>query len=226
MFSTRTPRSRSHRVVAVCALSAAALVSAAACSSAQTTPAALGTGHTSPASSPSTGVTASPAATVSSAASVSPAATTVSPAATTVSPAATVSSTGTGCATAKGYLAGSSITVCPAAAPVGAVVHLTIKGCARVDPAEGLPKMAAASVSFLGPGSWLGTNGGGGANVPFTPRTGSTQATATFTVPATYRGGNAKGGAYPTEKTKPGTDYTFSTDPSGWCNVHFTVTAS
>ena len=86
--------------------------------------------------------------------------------------------------------------------------------------------MAAASLAFLGPNSWLGTNGGGGANVPFSPRTGSTQATAAFTIPATYTGGNENGGAYPTLKTTPGTDYTFTTDPAGECTIHFTVTGS
>lgn len=85
--------------------------------------------------------------------------------------------------------------------------------------------MAAASLSFLGPNSWLGTDGGGDANVAFSPRTGSTQATVAFTIPAAYTGGNENGGAYPTLKTTPGTDYTFTTDPAGECTIHFTVTA-
>ena len=94
-----------------------------------------------------------------------------------------------------------------------------------MDPSAGLPETAAAGLFFLGPDSWLGTNGGGGANVPFSPRVGSTQATATFTIPATYTGGNENGGAYPTLKTTPGTGYVFATDPAGECTIHFTVTA-
>lgn len=128
-----------------------------------------------------------------------------------------------GCASAAGSLAHSSITVCPASAPVGGVVHITIKGCTMVNPAAGLPETAAAGLFFLGPDSWLGTNGGGGANVPFSPRTGSTRATATFTIPATYTGGNEHGGPYPTLRTTPGTGYEFATDPAGECMVHFTV---
>jgi hypothetical protein len=115
--------------------------------------------------------------------------------------------------------------VCPDAAPVGGVVHVTVKGCASVDPAAGLPELAAAALFFLGPDSWLGTDGGGGANVPLYPRTGSTEATATFTIPATYTGGNEKGGPYPTLTVTPGTHYNFVTDPAGECNVPFTVTA-
>lgn len=130
------------------------------------------------------------------------------------------------CASAKGFLPGSSITVCPAAAPVGGVVQVTIKGCAPADPAAGLPKMAAAGLYFLGPDSWLGTNGGGGATVPFWPRTGSTQASATFTIPVTYTGGNEKPGPYPTLRTKPGNGYVFTTEPAGECRVNFTVTDS
>ena len=107
---------------------------------------------------------------------------------------------------------------------MGGIVHVTFKNCATVDPAAGLPEMAAASLSFLGPESWLGTNGGGGANVRFSPAIGSTQATATFAIPATYTGGNTTGGAYPKDKTTPGTDYTFATDPAGECTIHFTVT--
>lgn len=128
-----------------------------------------------------------------------------------------------GCATAAGSgLPDSSITVCPAAGPVGSVVHVTIKGCAPVG--AGLPDVPAAGLFFLGPGSWLGTDGGGGANVPYSPRTGS-EATATFTVPATYTGGN-QDGPYPTLTVTPGTGYEFITDPAGRCRIPFTVTAS
>ncbi|HEY6792066.1 MAG TPA: hypothetical protein VI365_32605 [Trebonia sp.] len=131
----------------------------------------------------------------------------------------------TGCATRNGALPNSSITVCPDAAPVGGVIHVTIKGCATVDPAAGLPQIPAAALFFLGPDSWLGTDGGGGANVPFFPTKDSTEATASFTIPATYTGGNEKGGPYPTLTVTPGTDYSLTTDPAGECNVPFTVTA-
>jgi hypothetical protein len=114
---------------------------------------------------------------------------------------------------------GGSITVCPDAAPVGGVVQVTITGCAPTGP--GLPNVPAAGLFFLGPGSWLGTNGGGGAFVNYAPETGN-QATATFTIPATYTGGN-QNGPYPTVATKPGSGYEFVTDPAGECNVHFTV---
>jgi hypothetical protein len=132
----------------------------------------------------------------------------------------------TGCATAAGALKDSSITVCPDAAPVGAVVHVIVINCDTVDPAAGLPELPAAGLFFLGPNSWLGTDGGGGANVPYEPRTDATKATATFTIPATYTGGNENGGAYPTLRTTPGSSYAFVTDPAGACNVHFTVTGS
>ena len=56
----------------------------------------------------------------------------------------------------------------------------------------------------------------------YSPQTGH-QATATFTIPATYPGGNQSG---PTLAVTPGTGYTFVTDPAGECNVAFTVTAA
>ncbi|HXW44503.1 MAG TPA: hypothetical protein VEL03_06940 [Streptosporangiaceae bacterium] len=99
---------------------------------------------------------------------------------------------------------------------------MTIEGCAPTMP--GLPDVPAAALFFLGPGSWLGTNGGGGAYVDFAPRSGH-HATATFTIPATYTGGN-ENGPYPTLATQPGSDYAFMTDPAGECNVHFTVLPS
>jgi hypothetical protein len=115
----------------------------------------------------------------------------------------------------------SSITVCPDAGPVGSVVHVTIKHCSPTG--NGLPDMPAAALFFLGPNSWLGTNGGSGAYVRYSPQTGP-QATATFTIPATYIGGNQHG-AYPTLQVTPGTGYEFATDPAGECHLAFTVTA-
>jgi hypothetical protein len=110
--------------------------------------------------------------------------------------------------------------VCPDAGPVGSVVHVTIKGCAPTG--GGLPDLPAADLHFLGPDSWLGTNGGGGASVPFSPKTGF-EATATFAIPATYTGGE-KNGTYPAVPVAPGTEYAFATDPAGECSVPFTVT--
>ena len=115
----------------------------------------------------------------------------------------------------------SSITECPDSGPVGSVVHVTIKHCSPTG--NGLPDIPAAALFFLGPNSWLGTNGGGGAFVRYSPQTGP-QATATFTIPATYTGGNQHG-PDPTLQVKPGTGYEFVTDPAGECNIAFTVTA-
>jgi hypothetical protein len=112
--------------------------------------------------------------------------------------------------------------VCPDADPVGSVVHVTIKGCAPTG--SGLPDLPAADLHFLGPKSWLGTNGGGGVNVPFSPTTGF-EATATFTIPATYTG-SEENGTYPAVPVTPGTRYAFMTDPAGECSVPFTVTGS
>ena len=126
------------------------------------------------------------------------------------------------CASAPGAdIPDSSITVCPDAGPVGSVVHVTIKHCSPTG--NGLPDIPAAALFFLGPKSWLGTNGGGGAYVRYSPQTGA-QATATFTIPATYIGSDQHG-PYPTLPVTPGTGYHFATDPAGECNVAFTVTA-
>jgi hypothetical protein len=138
------------------------------------------------------------------------------PVAATSAPASTTAN----CASspAAGTSAGGSITVCPDAAPVGAAVHVTIAGCAPTSSDQ-----PAAALFFLGPDSWLGTDGGGN-NVNFAPQTGY-RATATFTIPATNTGGN-ENGPYPTLTTKPGHGYEFATDPAGECSVHFTVLSS
>jgi hypothetical protein len=101
------------------------------------------------------------------------------------------------------------------------VVHVTVKHCSPTG--NGLPDVPSAGLFFLGPKSWLGTNGGGGAYVRYSPQTGP-QATATFTIPATYTGGNQHG-PYPTLPVTPGTGYQFVTDPAGECNIAFTVIA-
>jgi hypothetical protein len=186
------------------AVKAAAATSAAA---APSTPVPA----TSPTLAPSTPV---PVTTSASAPAVSPA----TPAATSSAPAPAPS-----CASKAGAdIPDSSITVCPDAGPVGSVVHVTIKHCAPTG--NGLPDLPAAGLFFLGPKSWLGTNGGGGAFVRYSPQTGS-EATATFTIPATYVGGNQTG-PYPTLRVTPGTGYDFVTDPAGACTIAFTVTAS
>ena len=126
------------------------------------------------------------------------------------------------CASAPGDdIPDSSITVCPDAGPVGSVVHVTIKHCSPTG--NGLPDIPSAGLFFLGPKSWLGTNGGSGADVRYSPQTGH-EATATFTIPATYTGGNQHG-PYPTLAVTPGTGYEFATDPAGECHLAFTVTA-
>lgn len=186
---------------------------------------------TSPAASPSTRPSikssarpsaSAPTATSATSAPGSAEAPSNPPAAPSAATAAPTVPPGSGCATTAGHdgVSGSSITVCPDAAPVGSVVHVTIKGCAPTG--AGLPDLPAADLHFLGPDSWLGTNGGGGANVPFSPKTGL-EATATFTIPATYTG-SEKNGTYPAVPVTPGTQYAFTTDPAGECSVPFTVT--
>lgn len=200
---------------------ACALTTVAACSSA--TPPTSSPPTSSPPASVQTATAQSTAQSSAPVAAPSSASSAVAPVATT----SAQTPPATGCASSPvasgaSVQAGGSITVCPDAAPVGAVVHVTITGCAPTGP--GLPDVPAASLSFLGPDSWLGTNGGGGVNVKFAPQTGH-EATATFTIPATYTGGN-ENGPYPTLTTKPGRGYEFVTDPAGECGVHFTVLSS
>jgi hypothetical protein len=59
-------------------------------------------------------------------------------------------------------------------------VHITLQGCDT-------PSHAAAGLVFLGPSSFIGSSGGGGA-VPF-KTVGDDRATATFRIPATHVGG-------------------------------------
>lgn len=178
-----------------------------------TAPAATPSASTPPASTPSATAapaTSAPAATASAAA-----------AATASAPSASASAVAVAtddCRTMNQSLPVASITVCPDQAPVGGTVHITIKGCA------GSEDFPAAGLYFIGPNSWIGTDGGGGKNVPYSPETGSREATATFVIPASYTGGNEKGGPYPTLLTRPGR-YVFVTDPAGECYVPFTVTA-
>jgi hypothetical protein len=210
------PAARSAAVVVLACAATAALaacgpstpVAAPAATSASTAPSAP-VPATSPIAAPSTAV---PVTTSASAPAVSPSAPAMSSA-----PAPAPS-----CATKAGAgIPDSSITVCPDAGPVGSVVHVTIRHCAPTG--SGLPDLPAAALFFLGPNSWLGTNGGGGAYVRYAPQTGS-QATATFTIPATYIGGNQHG-PYPTLSVTPGRGYAFATDPAGECTIAFTVTA-
>jgi hypothetical protein len=220
------PAARSAAIVVIaCAATAAlaacqpntpvAALSSSALNTAPTAPAAASP-HTAPstpvsATSPST--TTAPVTSSASAPTVRPSA----PAAMSSAPAPAPS-----CASKPGAgIPDSSITVCPDAGPVGSVVHVTIEHCSPTG--NGLPDLPAAGLFFLGPNSWLGTNGGGGAFVRYSPQTGP-EATAAFTIPATYIGGNQHG-PYPTLQVKPGAGYEFATDPAGECNIAFTVTA-
>jgi hypothetical protein len=201
------PAARSAAIVVIACAATAAL---AACQPntpvAARSSSAVNTAPTAPS-------TTAPVTSSASAPAVSPSAL----AATSSAPAPTPT-----CASATGAdIPDSSITVCPDAGPVGSVVHVTIKNCAPTG--DGLPDIPSAGLFFLGPKSWLGTNGGGGAYVPYSPQTGH-QASATFTIPATYTGGNQHG-PYPTLRVTPGTGYTFATDPAGECHIAFTVTA-
>jgi hypothetical protein len=223
------PAARSAAIVVIACVATAAL---AACQShtpvAARSSSTLKTAPTDPAASsaaiapsapvPATSPTTAPSTTAPVTSSAS------APAASPSAQAAMTSATAPppSCASAPGAdIPDSSITVCPDAGPVGSVVHVTIEHCAPTG--NGLPDLPAAGLFFLGPKSWLGTNGGGGAYVPYWPQTGH-QATATFTIPATYTGGNQHG-PYPTLAVTPGTGYEFATDPAGECHIAFTVTA-
>ena len=221
------PAARSAAIVVIACAATAAIaacgpntpVAAPSASALTTAPTAPATA--SAATAPSTRLPAASPTAASTAASVAPSAS-----ASAVSPSAPAMSSAPApapsCASKPGAdIPDSSITVCPDAGPVGSVVHVTIKHCSPTG--NGLPDLPAAGLFFLGPNSWLGTNGGGGAFVRYSPQTGPA-ATATFTIPATYIGGNQHG-PYPTLQVKPGAGYEFATDPAGECNIAFTVTA-
>jgi len=108
----------------------------------------------------------------------------------------------------------SSIIVCPGHAPVGAMVHITLQGC-------NTPSRPPAAVVFLGPSSWIGS-GGGGNPVPF-KIFGGDRFTATFTIPASYVGGETGAFPNPTLPARPGGHYAFATYPAAICDVPFTV---
>ena len=108
-----------------------------------------------------------------------------------------------------------SITVCPGRAAAGAVVHITLQGC-------NTPAQAPPTLVFLGPSSWIGS-GGAGNPVPF-KMAGGDRFTATFTIPATYLGGETGAFPNPTLPVRPGDHYAFATYPTGICDVPFTVT--
>jgi hypothetical protein len=134
---------------------------------------------------------------------------------------ATPSSPGGGCARQRHPVnfafsgsPASSITVCPGHAAVGAVVRITLQGC-------NTPSRAPAALVFLGPSSWVGS-GGGGNPVPFR-MAGGDRFTATFTIPATYVGGENGASPNPTLPVRPGDHYAFATYPAGICDVPLTV---
>jgi len=95
------------------------------------------------------------------------------------------------------------------------VVAITLQGC-------NTPSRAPAALVFLGPSSWIGS-GGAGNPVPF-KLAGGDRFTATFTIPATYAGGENGASPNPTLPVRPGDHYAFATYPAGICDVPFTVT--
>jgi hypothetical protein len=115
----------------------------------------------------------------------------------------------------EGRSVASSIIVCPARAPVGAVVHITLQGCDA-------PPRVAVSLEFLGPTSFIGSSGGGDG-VPWKD-IGGDRATATFKIPRSYLGGELGTSPNPTLAVRPGDHYSFATYPAAECDVGFTVT--
>jgi len=215
------PGVRSVAILAAACVATAALAACTANAPASVNPSSVHKATVTP-TTPVAAPAASTSPTAAAPATSAPAtAASAAPAAAASAPSASASAVAVatdGCATMTQSLPVASITVCPDQAPVGGTVHITIKGCA------GSEDFPAAGLYFIGPDSWIGTDGGGGKNVPYSPETGSREATATFVIPASYTGGNEKGGPYPTLPTRPGR-YVFVTDPAGECNVPFTVTA-
>jgi hypothetical protein len=82
------------------------------------------------------------------------------------------------------------------------VVHITLRGC-------NIPSRPPAALVFLGPSSWIGS-GGAGNPVPF-KAAGGDRFTATFTIPATYIGGETGAAPNPTLPVRPGEHYGFAT---------------
>jgi hypothetical protein len=107
----------------------------------------------------------------------------------------------------------SGWTVCPAAAPVGAIVTIT------ADTKCGAGPRGPAALVFLGPKAYIGS-GGAGDPVPSFTNT-ATGFTATFQIPDTYVAG---GNTQPTLPVLPGTGYSFATYPAAGCQIAFTVT--
>jgi hypothetical protein len=97
------------------------------------------------------------------------------------------------------------------------VVRITLQGC-------NTPSRPPAALVFLGPSSFVGS-GGAGNPVPF-KMVGGDRATATFTIPATYVGGETGASPNPILPVGPGDHYAFATYPAGICDVPFTVTGA
>lgn len=127
-------------------------------------------------------------------------------------PAAAATEPSSGCATGSG--SHGSVTVCPAAGPVGTSVTLSGTGC-RVNAHE------VAGV-FLGPKDFFGA-GGGGERVSTQTLAGS-RFVGRFVIPANYTANDPTydGKSVP---SSPG-QYLFGFYPAGQCSVQFTVTAS
>ena len=71
--------------------------------------------------------------------------------------------------------------------------------------------------------SSLAQGSAGGDAVPF-KTVGADRATAPFTIPATYVGGETGASPNPALPVRPGEHYAFATYPAGICHVPFTVT--
>ena len=102
-----------------------------------------------------------------------------------------------------------TLTVCPGAAPVGARVTITGKGC-----------HSTSTLVFLGPGAYLGS-GGGGNDIPMhSDSQGNFQ--LAYTIPSTYESGGTS--SHPVS-TIPGNGYEFGSYPGDLCSAPFTVTS-
>lgn len=99
-----------------------------------------------------------------------------------------------------------SMTVCPGTGPVGTSVTVSGSGCKYI-----------AALVFLGPGAYIGSQGGGD-EITIKP-TQQGDFNVKYTIPPTYASG---GGIHPTSGVVPGT-YHFGSYPADICSVPFQV---
>ena len=122
---------------------------------------------------------------------------------------AAVRSSASACAGGRSTTDGS-ITVCPAAAPVGAVVRVFGRGCHT-------PGSRTVLAVFLGPRAWVGSAGGGvSIDIPVV----QDRFSVAFRIPATYQAGGDTRRLVP---VVPGSGYAFAVYPAAECLVDFTV---